>query len=95
MFSCDGVGDGLFERSCWRRRYRACGDRYGGASMPWSRSERLCSASDASVGVVAADAAADSSGGVAAASDGLETFQVGNQDMWERGMRGKRIRQSL
>ena len=62
--------------------------------MPWSRSERLWSASVAGVGVVAVGVAADSSGGVAAASDGLETFQVGNQDMWERECGGKRIRQN-
>ena len=60
--------------------------------MPWSLSERLCSASDAGVGVDASDAAADSSGGVAAASEGLETFHVGSQDMGERDVGERRIR---
>ena len=26
-FSDAGVGDGLLERRCWRRRYLACGDK--------------------------------------------------------------------
>ena len=78
-----GVGDGLFARSCWRRRDLACGERYGGASMPCRRSERRWSVSGGSVGVVASVADAVSSDGIAAASDGLETFQDGNQDMWE------------
>ena len=51
--------------------------------MPCRRSERRCSASGGSVGVDAFVADADSSDGVAAASDGLETFQDGSQDMWE------------
>ena len=89
-FSDARVGDGLLERSCWRRRNLACGERYGGASIPWRRSERRWSASDAGVGVVASDAAADSSGGTAAASEGLDTFHVGNQDMWEGSAGGKK-----
>ena len=42
--------------------------------------------------MVASDAVADSSGGTAAASDGLETLHVGNQDMWDGETGGKRIR---
>ena len=39
--------------------------------------------------------AAGSSEGTVAASDGLETFQVGSQDMWERFDGGEGIRRSL
>ena len=66
----------------------------GGASIPWSRSERRCSDSasdaDADAGVggggLASLAAAASSAGVAAASEGFVTLQVGSQDMWARSV---------
>ena len=99
-----GDGDGLTERRCCRLRDLACGERYlmGGASIPWSRSERRWSASDAA-SVADADAgvaggasaslvAAASSAGVAADSEGFEMLQVGSQDMWARSL-GKKINQ--
>ena len=76
----------------------------GGASIPWSRSERRCSESvaasdaDADAGgsedVLASPAAVELSAGVAAASDGLLTLHVGNQDMWVRSV-GKRQGQRM
>ena len=66
----------------------------GGASIPWSLSERRCSDSEGALGVDVGDAAvevaspvsADSSAGVAAASDGLVTLQEGSQDMWRESV---------
>ena len=76
----------------------------GGASIPWSRSERRCSESvaasdaDADAGgsedVLASPAAVELSAGVAAVSDGLVTLHVGNQDMWVRSV-GKKQDQKL
>ena len=74
----------------------------GGASIPWSRSERRWSASgaasaaDADAGVAGGASAllvaAASSAGVAADSEGFEMLQVGSQDMWARSV-GKKINQ--
>ena len=75
----------------------------GGASIPWSLSERRCSDSEGALGVdvgdadveVASPVSADSSAGVAAASDGLVTLQEGSQDMWRESVGKKTIRGCL
>ena len=66
----------------------------GGASIPWSLSERRWSDSEGALGVdvgdadveVASPVSAESSAGVAAASDGLVTLQEGSQDMWRESV---------
>ena len=77
----------------------------GGASIPWSRSERRWSdsgaASDADADAGVAGGASASlaalllSAGVAAASEGLMTLQVGIQDMWGEVWGRKTIRERL
>ena len=74
----------------------------GGASIPCSLSERRWSDSEGALGVgvgdadveVASPVSADSSAGVAAASDGLVTLQEGSQDMWRESV-GKKNDQRM